>query len=220
MNIMLLEDDYSLRVIIKKELKKHSFNVYDFSNGDDAFLALGDEEYDLFLLDINIPGIDGYDFLRFLRRKEIFSPVIFISSFSDIDHLAKGYEYGCNDYIRKPFDMQELILRVKQQLEKDKQARSNVLQISEKITWNVVKKQLYKDDKLVKLTKKETSLIAFLVKNRHQYVDINDIMDGVWQDARSANSLRVLIFNLRQKLEEDIIDNAKGVGYKLLSFEE
>lgn len=217
MKILLLEDDFSLRDIMKDELENSGYTVYGFNNGDEALDSLLEVTYDLFLLDINVPGINGYEFLRSIRESGDSSPAIFVSSYSDIDHLSKGYEYGCNDYLRKPFSLQELTLRVKEQLKtKVIKATEDTISLNDNFTYNTKNSTLLCNDKLMDLVPKEKLLVEFLVKNRGRIVPTEEIADYVWDDYIDMNSLRVLVYKLRKKLPFELITNIKGSGYKLV----
>ncbi len=216
MKILLLEDDFSLREIIKDELIRLGYSVYDFADGESAMNSLLNVTYDLFLLDINVPGIDGYEFLKEIREGGNKSPTIFISSYTDIDHLTKGYEYGCDDYIRKPFSLKELEIRIKHQL------RKNVINTKEKILvlangykFDTDSNTLWHEEIPVKLNHKERQLVEFLIKNRGRTVSKEEIAGYVWDDYIEMNSLRVLISKLRKKLKATLIENIKGVGYQI-----
>ncbi len=217
MKILLLEDDFSLREVIKDELEATGFLVYAFNNGEEAFDSLLTITYDLFLLDINVPGVDGYQFLKEIRECSNNSPAIFISSYSDIDHLSKGYEYGCNDYLRKPFSLQELILRVKEQLKtKVIQTDKTILDLGNNYSYNTLSNTLCFDERPINLIPKERLFIEFLVKNRNRILPTEEIADYVWDGFVDMNSLRVLVYKLRKKLPEPLIENVKGSGYRII----
>ncbi len=112
MKILLLEDEYSLRKSVKELLEDCEYLVYDFSNGKDALEAIYENSYDLLLLDVNVPQINGFELVDIIQKDNIDIPTIFMTSLSEIDNLERGYEKGCCDYVKKPFDLSELRLRV------------------------------------------------------------------------------------------------------------
>ena len=114
MKILLLEDDYLYKVSIKEFLQELDFIVDDFENGDEALDAIFSNSYDLLLLDIRVPGMDGFTLLETIRKEELNTPIIILTSLTDITNLSRGYDLGCNDYIRKPFDLIELKFRIEQ----------------------------------------------------------------------------------------------------------
>jgi len=216
MKVLVLEDDKSLREVIRDELERMGFRVYSFKNGDDAMDSLMSTTYDLMMLDINVPGIDGYQFLEMIRKSGNETPAIIISSYTDIDHFTKGYELGCNDYLRKPFSLKELELRVKELLKTRKyQTRDSKIELDDGYVFDTENHTLQKADKIVDLVPKERLLVELLVQNRGKAVSVESILDYVWDDETNANNLRVLIYKLRKKLGEKLIRNMKGVGYKI-----
>lgn len=108
--ILLLEDDFLYKESIKEFLEELDFVVDDFDNGEDALNAIFETKYDLLLLDIRVPKIDGFSLVKYVRESNIDTPIIILTSLTDIKDLSHGYTLGCNDYIRKPFDMIELLL--------------------------------------------------------------------------------------------------------------
>ena len=113
MKIFLLEDDYGLNKIIENSLIQKNFTVQSCLDGYEAAKYIIDEKYDIYILDINVPGFDGHKILDLLKNEKDSSPVIIISASSDIETIEKSYDLGCNDYLKKPFDFEELYIRIK-----------------------------------------------------------------------------------------------------------
>jgi len=216
MNILLLEDEYSLRMSIKEYLSDCGFFVDDFRNGEDAIDAIYSKTYDILLLDIKVPKKSGMDVLFELRNAKIKTPVIFISSIADMEQLEKSYEAGCCDYVRKPFELKELYLRIMQAY------KSNVLKTTDDFLslpcgyrFDTKKLILKKDEAQVALTKKEALIIALLVENLGSVVTIDDFQNYVWGEDIDPTNIRVQINNLRKKLVGDLVVNVRGFGYKI-----
>ncbi len=216
MNILLLEDEYSLRMSIKEYLSDCGFFVDDFRNGEDAMDAVYSKKYDILLLDIKVPKKSGMDLLKELRAAQIKTPVIFISSITDMEQLEKSYEAGCCDYVRKPFELKELYLRIMQAY------KSNILKTADDslelpfgYRFDVKKLILKKEGEDVSLTKKEALIIALLVENLGSVVTIDDFQSYVWGEDIDPTNIRVQINNLRKKLDGDLIVNVRGFGYKI-----
>lgn len=216
MNILLLEDEYSLRMSIKEYLSDCGFFVDDFRNGEDAMDAVYSKKYDILLLDIKVPKKSGMDLLKELRDARIKTPVIFISSITNMEQLEKSYEAGCCDYIRKPFELKELYLRIMQAY------KSNILKTADDslelplgYRFDVKKLILKKDGEDVALTKKESLIIALLVENLGSVVAIDEFQSYVWGEDIDPTNIRVQINNLRKKLDGDLIINVRGFGYKI-----
>jgi|APHig6443717497_1056834.scaffolds.fasta_scaffold01338_8 DNA-binding response OmpR family regulator len=216
MNILLLEDEYSLRMSIKEYLVDCGFFVDDFRNGEDASNAIYSKTYDILLLDIKVPKKSGMDLLAELRNAKIKTPVIFISSITDMVQLEKSYEAGCCDYVRKPFELKELYLRIMQAY------KSNVLKTADDFLslpygykFDTKKLILKKEENEVALTKKEALIIALLVENLGTVVTIDDFQSYVWGEDIDPTNIRVQINNLRKKLDGDLVLNVRGFGYKI-----
>ena len=217
MKVMLLEDDRSLRELITEELERNGYHVNAFRDGDSAMDSLYNTLYDLMLLDINVPGIDGYEFLRMLRESGNNTPAMIISSYTDIDHLSKGYELGCNDYLRKPFSLKEMLLRIQALLKTHRFAsQSDIITLSKGFSFHIASGELQGPMGAVNLTAKERRFIELLVQHRNRVVTIEEIMDYVWDESVNLNNLRVLIYKLRQKLDEELIQNIKHMGYRII----
>lgn len=114
MKILLLEDEYSLRISIQEFLEDIGYEVDCFMNGEKAYDAVFDKSYDILLLDVNVPDLSGFELLKNIRLEGIETPAIFLTAMTDMQNLKKGYETGCCDYIRKPFDLEELEIRLHQ----------------------------------------------------------------------------------------------------------
>ncbi len=215
MKILILEDDDFIRDEVKTYFEMKNHTVDGYSNADDLFENISLGSYDIFLFDINIPGLNGFETLKELRSFDINTPVIFITSMSDIDYVKKAYSLGCNDYIRKPFYFEELELRINKLLIKD--SFKSLIKINDIYSFNTDKMELI-DDKgnEVELNKNEKNLIFLLIKNISHTVSYDKIIEYVWQDKPiNSNTLRTQIKKLRAKLKKDFIINVRGLGYKI-----
>jgi len=217
MKILLLEDDYLYKISIKEFLEEINFEVDDFENGDDALDAIYEKKYNLLLLDIRVPGIDGFELVNTIRKSGIDTPVMMLTSLTDISSLSKGYELGCNDYLKKPFDLLELKYRI-DQLIKDKcfNANNNIIKIYENYTFDIQKNILYKEQKPIDLTQKESEVISFLIQNRGFYISIESLHENIWdnKDIQYAD-IRMCIKRIRGKTDKNFIITKRFVGYKI-----
>ena len=199
MNILLLEDNIALNRALLKVLQLDDHRVTSYLDGQQVLDSLN-INYDLYILDINVPNINGLELLDLIYRKNNSSKVIIISSNSDVDSLQKAYKLGCIDYLNKPFHLEELRIKIdKLNLEK----------------YNKLSNIKLKDE-TVSLTKKEKFLLTLLLENKGLLVTYAMIEDNVYQDkAMSMDSLRALVRRLRLKLVDDIIDNILEEGYTI-----
>lgn len=213
MKILLLEDEYSLRVSIEEFLTDIGYQVDGFSDGEEAFHAVYDKAYDLLLLDINVPSMNGLEMLKKLRQDSKNVPAIFLTSMTDIDALKEAYKRGCCDYMRKPFDLEELELRIDQALAKHSQDDSSLVNIGCNIVYDLKKSKLSHLTEEIVLRKTEKDLLEVLIKNKNAIVSTQMFQDEVWGEYVEPATIRVQLNNLRKKLPESVIQNRRGLGY-------
>lgn len=214
--ILLLEDDYLYRVSIKEFLEELDFHVDDFENGDDAFDAIFENYYDLLLLDIRVPGMDGFSLVEYIRKEKLEVPIIVLTSLTDIKDLSKGYELGCNDYIRKPFDMIELKFRIEQLIKNNFKTNEDLIELDNSFKFDIKKSILYKNDEAIDLSQKESEVVSLLVLNRSFFVSIETLHDRVWENKDiSYSDIRMCIKRIREKTDKDFIKTKRYVGYKI-----
>jgi two-component system, OmpR family, response regulator len=213
MKILLLEDEYSLRVSIEEFLTDIGYDVDGFTDGEEAFDAVYDKSYDLLLLDINVPTMNGLEMLQKLRQDSISVPAIFLTSMTDVSDLKEGYRRGCCDYMRKPFDLEELELRIDQALARYSQDDSSLVNIGCDIVYDMKKSKLTQNDNEIVLRKTEKDMLEVLIKNKNAVVSTQMFQDEVWGEYVEPATIRVQLNNLRKKLPESVIQNRRGLGY-------
>ena len=216
--ILLLEDDYLYKISIKEFLEELDFAVDDFDNGEDALNSIFEKRYDLLLLDIRVPKMDGFELVKNVREASIDTPIIILTSLTDIKDLSRGYTLGCNDYIRKPFDIKELLLRVQTLIKKEFSNKNEVVEISPNVTFNTISNELKSNNEEIKLNLKELKLLKFFLQNPNELLSHDRIYDFVWDydEEYSDNSLRTYIKNLRKILGKDKIVSFKKLGYRFI----
>ena len=216
MKILILEDDDFIRDEVKTYFEMKNHTVDGYSNADELFENESLGSYDIFLFDINMPGANGFETLKELRSFNINTPVIFITSMSDIDYVKEAFSLGCNDYVRKPFYFEELELRINNLLLKNN-SLENIIPLNDIYSFDINKMELIDSDKNeVELNKNEKNLIFLLVKNLSHTVSYDKIIEYVWHDKPiNSNTLRTQIKKLRSKLKKDFIVNIRGLGYKI-----
>jgi len=211
--ILLLEDDKVLSETLIELLESEDFDVTHIEDGELALDATFDESYDLLLLDVNVPFINGFELLKSLRDTENETPAIFITALSDIESLSRGFEVGADDYIKKPFDFDELIVRINALLRKTYNTYLQQIKLNE-FTFDIQKDELYKDDKFIKLSPFELIITKLFFKNIDNTILKELILEELGQGKEmSEGSLRVHIAKLR-KIGLPI-QTIKGVGYRV-----
>jgi DNA-binding response OmpR family regulator len=213
MKVLLLEDEYMLRVSITEFLGEIGFEVEGFSNGERAFDAIYETQFDLYLLDVNVPGMNGFDLLRTLRKEGNKTPAIFLTSMVNVENLEEGYKSGCCDYIRKPFDLTELQLRIIHALKDYYHNGENLLNFGEGLIYDTENFTISHNGHNITLSKTEKEIFGVLLKHKNQFVSVGMFQDEIWGEYVDPANVRVQINNLRKKLPLDIIQNRRGLGY-------
>jgi len=212
--ILLLEDDLILQDIIKEYLIENGFEVESFIDGQKALDAIATNYYDMLLLDVNVPTIDGFEILEYLRDIKNSTPAIFITSLSGVKNLRKGFELGANDYLKKPFDLDELIIRVNHHL--GATVSDDMIEFKNiKIFPN--NQYIVKDGQKIELKKKELDILLYFINNKHSIISADELIENVWSSEKVPTyaTIRTYIKNLRRILGENSIENIKGSGYRI-----
>ena len=217
MRILLLEDEIDYKETIHEFLESLEYDVESFENGDDALDAIHFKSYQLLLLDIRVPGTNGYNIVKTIRETGNQTPVIFITSLTDIDNLSIGYELGCNDYIRKPFASKELKYRIEQVLKLFYfHSNKNEINLGEGYCYDTASRQLMYRDELVIFTPKEQKVWDYLLTHMGQHIPIQQLWEDVWECKMVTEAdIRMCIKKIRDKTSRKLIINQRGLGYKI-----
>ena len=207
MKILLLEDDHILSESLTEYLELEGFSVDRAYRGEEVFDLTFDNKYDLYILDINVPDINGFDVLKALKESGDETPAIYVTALTDVSSLSKGFSLGAEDYIKKPFDPEELVIRIKSRyLVKDQTISYKDLVYDSKT------KLLQKGGKTIGLGEIQLNLFHTLVTRMDKIVDHFELMDFL--DQPNANALRVNLTKLKSRLDIDI-KNIRGQGYMI-----
>ncbi len=219
--ILLAEDETALGQIIKESLETRDFEVILCSDGEDAYQKYQTEKPELLVLDVMMPKKDGFTLAKDIRHIDDTIPIIFLTAKSQTQDVVEGFTIGGNDYVKKPFSMEELIVRIHNLLNRTQlQKKSEILSIGN-YTFDFPRQTLqYKNEPSVQLTHREAHLLFHLIKNKNNVLDRSLILNKLWgnDDFFSARSMDVFITKLRKKLKQDDtlqIMNVRGFGYKL-----
>lgn len=220
--ILLAEDEPALGQIIKESLETRNFEVTLCENGEVALKKYQTEVPELLVLDVMMPKKDGFTLAKEIRDIDDTIPIIFLTAKSQTQDVVEGFTIGGNDYLKKPFSMEELIVRINNLLNRSReQKQSEIIQFG-LLTFNFPKQTLqFKDEEKMPLTHRESHLLFHLIKNKNQVLDRSIILNKLWgnDDFFSARSMDVFITKLRKKLSQDEsiqIINVRGFGYKLI----
>ncbi len=213
MKILLLEDDLMLNSAIKKYLETTGHIIDSFRDGESAFNALEEQSFDLLILDINVPRLDGLSLLEKLYATKIQTPAIFISALIDIEEISRAFELGCYDYLKKPFHLKELALRIDKMLKIHKTPQEHT-RLSEGYSFNVKSNELLLYNNVQIIPKRQLEIVALLAKNCGNVVNYDLFREFVWRSDEIDNSTIITEVNrLKSSLKEDFILNVRSVGY-------
>ncbi|MBR2138670.1 MAG: response regulator transcription factor [Bacilli bacterium] len=223
MRVLIVEDEYNLAEIISTKLKNEKYDVDISIDGEDGLDKALSKIYDLIILDIMLPKVDGIEILKEIRENEIDTKVIMLTAKSSLDDKLVGFEYGANDYVTKPFHVEELIARANAQLRKnDKNTNRDIIEVGD-IILNIRTSTITcnKNNESINISYKELMIIEYLMNNSNQIISKEQIYDKIWgmDTDFESNNLEAYLSFVRKKLK--MIDSnvtikaIRGMGYKL-----
>lgn len=225
--VLLVEDEQTLAMIIKDTLEGQGFLIHTAADGEEGLRLFFDLHPDVLVADVMMPRMDGFEMVRRIRQTDRRTPVLFLTARSAVNDVVEGFELGANDYLKKPFGMQELIVRIKALM--GRACTYTPPAESEQILYEIGRYQLDTRRQLLlhegteqELSHREAGILHLLCQNRNCVVNMRDILLDLWGDDSFFNqrSLHVFITKLRHKLAKDDhirIINVRGIGYKLIT---
>ena len=240
--VLLVEDETSLAMILSDTLEAQGFEMRTAHDGEEGLRMFYEQKPDVLVADVMMPKMDGFEMVRRIRKSDVHTPVLFLTARSAVNDVVEGFELGGNDYLKKPFAIQELIVRIKslchraamegkngesQQVEVKseeqgvKNQNDSLLFIGNHYSLNTIEQILEHDGVKIELSHRESEILRMLVENRNDVVESKDILLKLWGDDSFFNSrsLHVFITKLRHKLSADEnirIINVRGIGYKMI----
>ena len=215
MKILVIEDEIDLNNVIVKHLKKNGYSVDSAFNGEEAMDFTAVAHYDLIVLDIMMPVMDGLAFLQKSRAAKLATPVLILTAKDEVDDVVKGLDTGADDYLVKPFDFKELLARARTLIRRNSGSAANEIYADE-LKIDLSKKSVELGGQSIELTGKEYEILEFLILNKGRILTRDQIKEHVWDFdyTGSSNVIDVLIKNIRKKLgEREIIQTKRGLGY-------
>lgn len=218
--ILLVEDDSTLSMIVSETLQRDGFEVLTAGDGEDGLRKFTRHGADLIIADVMMPRMDGFEMGRRIRLLDRNVPLLFLTAKSEIDDIVEGFELGGNDYLKKPFKMLELIVRIKALLRRNVREEDNLFEIGAYTLDLSTQVLSHKDNGGIELSLIEAKLLRELIVNVGHTVDASTMMQLIWQrdDPYSRNSLHGFIHKLRNHLRHDqsiSLINQRGIGYML-----
>ncbi|ABK81737.1 response regulator transcription factor [Campylobacter fetus] len=219
--ILVLEDEPMLQDMISSYLQSFGYEVEASDSYDKALSIAYEKNFDLFIFDVKIIGGSGFELLDELRSSGVATPCIFATSLNGINDVTKGFKVGCDDYIKKPFELAELLLRVQNILKRNfnHYVDDNFIIINSNFKFDILQKKLMQDGKVLPLAKKETELLCLFLKNKNRILSRDEIYSQIWEfyEVPSELSLRVYIRNLRKLIGNEKIISHSKLGYEYVS---
>lgn len=219
--ILLAEDEPSLGMIVKESLMQRNFDVTLCPEGSNAWETFHQFTFDVLVLDVMMPKKDGFTLAKEIRQVDKHIPIVFLTSKSQTEDVLRGFEIGCNDYLKKPFSMEELIVRIQALLQRNLTPKSQKKYLIGQYEFDTETQELKHISKTFLLTHRESKLLQLLIENKTEMLERSVILQNIWgkDDFFNGRSMDVFITKLRKKLSLDPtvqIINSRGQGYKIV----
>ena len=222
-NILVVEDDKNLRKLITTYLQRNKYNTYEATNGEEALNVLDQSYIDLIVSDIMMPKMDGYELIKSLREAKYEVPILIITAKSEIEDKKEGFLLGADDYMVKPIDIEEMLLRIQVLLRRSKSASEKKIQIGD-LLLNYNQLSVIKKDKVYNLAQKEFYLLYKLLSTPNTIFTRQELIEEVWglESESDYRTVDVHIKRIREKMkdvDEFEIVTIRGIGYKAIIHE-
>lgn len=223
MRLLLVEDDIKIGSFLEKGLREAGFNVDSCQDGLDGLTMVLTEKYDVAVIDIMLPGLDGLSLIEKIREKEIYTPVLILSAKQSVDDRIQGLQRGGDDYMVKPFSFSELLARVQALIRRDKKNMQPTSLTVGPLQMDLLKHEVYRNGVKIDLPAKEYALLEYMMRNPEMVLSKTSILEKVYDYAfdPQTNVIDVLVCRLRNKIDkeydEKLIHTVRGMGYVLRS---
>lgn len=219
MKILVVEDNEDLLKSIVRFLKKEGYNVDESTDGDEGLDLALENHYDCVVLDVMLPGIDGFEFVQTLRESQIETPVLMLTALDAVDDKVKGLSSGADDYLTKPFDFRELLARIKSLIRRSNLTKGEEIVFKDLIL-NGRTRQVKIKDEVIKLSKREFDLLELFLRNPEATFSRDELIERVWENEKEirSNVVDVYVLYLRNKLKphgyDKYVETVPGLGYR------
>lgn len=219
MKLLIIEDEKQVADNLKEGLEQHRFSVDIAYNGEDGYCLTQEFDYDIIILDLMLPDIDGEDLCRKLRDDKNKSFILMLTAKKQLDDIIQGLDCGADDYLTKPFEFLELLARIRALLRRSSEHKDNILSVSD-ISLDIKKEEVKIGGRKAQLTKKEYMILEYLLRNKGQLITRNQLLEHAWDRNVNifTNVVDTHIKNLRKKLGKsgNIIKMIYGSGYRII----
>ena len=217
--LLLLEDDIQLSDTVKQFLEFKGYEVYCAYDGLEAQTIVYEKHIDLMLLDVKVPHLNGFEFLKKVRSEGKDIPAIFITSLNSVEDVEEGFSSGCDDYIRKPFALKELLVRVESLLKRSFGTYDEKIDLGEGLLFDTKEMILTQHNNRIPLKTKELKLLTLFLQNINELLNYEKINETLWEydEEPSSGSLRTYIKTLRSAIGKERIETIKNIGYRFVT---
>ena len=217
--LLLLEDDIQLSDTVKQFLEFKGYEVYCAYDGLEAQTIVYEKHIDLMLLDVKVPHLNGFEFLKKVRSEGKDIPAIFITSLNSVEDVEEGFSSGCDDYIRKPFALKELLVRVESLLKRSFGTYDEKIDLGEGLLFDTKEMILTQHNNRIPLKTKELKLLTLFLQNINELLSYEKINETLWEydEEPSSGSLRTYIKTLRSAIGKERIETIKNIGYRFVA---
>ena len=216
MRVLVVEDEPKLAGLLRQGLRRRGMGVDLAATGEEAVTRASATDYDLIVLDVMLPGPDGFEVCRRLRAAEVWSPTLMLTALDDVEDRIRGLDSGADDYLPKPFSFEELLARIRALLRRGAPRRPAVLEVAD-LRLDPASHRVWRAGRELSLTPREFALLEALMRQPGQVLSKFELLEHVWDDSyeNRSNVIEVYVGYLREKLDRGAIETVRGAGYRL-----
>jgi two-component system OmpR family response regulator len=221
MRVLVVEDVGKLADLLRRRLRREGMGVDVVGDGKEALVRATATEYDLILLDVMLPGLDGFELCRELRDRGVWSPTLMLTALRGVEDRVRGLDCGADDYLAKPFSFDELLARMRALTRRGKPPRPTALRVGS-LRLDPASHSVWRGEEELSLTPREFALLEVFMRRPGQVLSRLELLEHVWDDSyeNRSNVIEVYVGYLREKLDRDAIETVRGAGYRLRADEQ
>jgi len=214
--VLVVEDESKLAALLREGLRRQGMGVDIAVSGDEAVMRATSTNYDLILLDVMLPGPDGFEVCRRLRTHAVWSPTLMLTALDDVEHRVRGLDSGADDYLAKPFSLEELLARIRALIRRGAPPRPTVLIVGD-LRLDPAARRVWRAGRELSLTAREFSMLELFMRHPGEVLSRFELLEHVWDDSyeNRSNVIEVYVRYLREKLDRETIETVRGAGYRL-----
>jgi two-component system OmpR family response regulator len=214
--VLVVEDEAKLAGLLRRGLRREGMGVDVARDGEEALVRALATEYDVILLDLMLPGVDGFDVCRQLREQRVWSPTLMLTARDGVEDRVRGLDSGADDYLVKPFSFDELLARIRALMRRAAPPRPTVLEVGD-LRLDPASHRVWRGEAELSLTRREFALLETFMRHPGEVLTRFELLEHVWDDSyeNRSNVIEVYVGYLRDKLDRDLIETVRGAGYRL-----